>query len=171
MIIAIVVSVALVRRLRRVAAETESPALASDALHYVTDVYINLGVLLALLITWLTGWTRADPIISIAIAIYILWSAVFVARESIDILMDRGLPLDVNEKVADIVARYRDDGVLGFHNLRTRRSGSQRFVDLHLEVDRHKRFEEAHDLTVKVLREIEAEIPRVSVHIHTDPAD
>jgi divalent metal cation (Fe/Co/Zn/Cd) transporter len=85
--------------------------------------------------------------------------------------MDRGLPVDVNEKVADIVAKYKVEGVLGFHNLRTRRSGSQRFVDLHLEVQRQKPFEEAHDLTVKVLREIEAEIPRVSVHIHTDPAD
>jgi cation diffusion facilitator family transporter len=171
MVVAIAVSAALVRRLRRVAAETESPALASDALHYVTDVYINLGVLLALIITRITGWTQADPIISIAIAIYILWSAVYVARESIDILMDRGLPVDVNEKVADIVAKYKGEGVLGFHNLRTRRSGSQRFVDLHLEVQRQKPFEEAHDLTVKVLREIEAEIPRVSVHIHTDPAD
>jgi ferrous-iron efflux pump FieF len=171
MVVAIAVSAALVKRLRRVAAETESPALASDALHYLTDVYINLGVLLALIITRITGWTQADPLVSIAIAIYILWSAVYVARESIDILMDRGLPVDVNEKVADIVARYKQEGVLGFHNLRTRRSGSQRFVDLHLEVQRQKPFEEAHDLTVKVLREIEAEIPRVSVHIHTDPAD
>ena len=70
----------------------------------------------------------------------------------------------------EIVARYRNEGVHGFHDLRTRRSGSEKFIDFHLEVDRNKRFEEAHNLTVKILRAIEAEIPRTKVHIHTDPA-
>lgn len=170
MLIAMVVSVSLVRRLRRVARETESPALRSDAMHYVTDIYTNAGAFLALVIVVFTGRTIADPIISILIAIYILWSAVSVGRESIDVLMDRRLPLDVDEQVAEIVSRYHNQGVLGFHNLRTRRSGSQKFIDLHLEVARDKRLEDAHDVTVKVLRSIEKEIPRAHVHIHTDPA-
>ncbi|PYS22997.1 MAG: divalent metal cation transporter FieF [Acidobacteria bacterium] len=155
MAIAIVVSFVLVVRLRRVAKQTDSPALSSDALHYATDIYINLGVFVALLLTVLTGWSWADPVVSIAIAIYILWSAAHVGYESINILMDRRLPEDVDERVAVIVSRYHDQGVLGFHDLRTRRSGSHRFVDLHLEVQRDKSFEEAHDLTVKVLRAIE----------------
>jgi ferrous-iron efflux pump FieF len=170
MLVAMAVSGSLVRKLRRVARDTESPALRSDAMHYVTDIYTNAGALLALLIVVLTGWITADPIISILIAIYILWSAVQVGRESIDVLMDRRLPLDVDEQIAQIVSRYRDEGVLGFHALRTRRSGSQKFIDLHLEVERDKRLEEAHDVTVKVLRTIEKEIPRAHVHIHTDPA-
>lgn len=170
MVIAIVVSVALVARLRRVARQTESPALKSDALHYATDIYINLGVLGALVVTVFTGWRWADPVVSITIAVYILWSAAHVARESIHMLMDRRLPDDVDERVAMIVSRYHREGVLGFHDLRTRQSGSQKFVDLHLEVKRDKKFEEAHDLTVKVLRDIEAELPRTRVHIHTDPA-
>ena len=169
MIVAIVTSAWLVRRLRRVARETESPALGSDALHYVTDIYINAGVLIALLLTAWTNWKLADPLISLAIALYILKSAVGLAHESIDVLMDRRLPVEVDDKVAEIVARYKNEGVQGFHDLCTRRSGSQRFIDLHLEVDRNKRFEEAHDLTVKVLRAIEAEIPRSKVHVHTDP--
>ncbi len=170
MVIAVVVSVALVMRLRRVARQTESPALKSDALHYATDIYINLGVLGALVVTIFTGWRWADPVVSIAIAIYILWSAAHVAKESIHVLMDRRLPDDVDERVATIVGRYRAEGVLGLHDLRTRQSGSQKFVDLHLEVKRDKTFEEAHDLTVKVLRAIEAELPRTRVQIHTDPA-
>jgi ferrous-iron efflux pump FieF len=169
MLIAIVVSMALVARLRRVARETESPALRSDALHYVTDVYTNSGALLALLIVALTGWTIADPLISILIALYILRSAAGVGRESFDVLMDRRLPIDIDEQVASVVSRFSDQGVLGFHDLRTRRSGSQKFIDLHLEVERDKRLEEAHDLTVRVLRAIEAEIPRSRVQIHTDP--
>jgi ferrous-iron efflux pump FieF len=169
MLIAMAVSIVLGARLKRVARETESPALRSDAQHYVTDIYTNMGALLALLIIVLTGWTIADPLISILIALYILWSALGVGRESLDVLMDRRLPPDIDEQVATIVSRYRDQGVLGFHDLRTRRSGSQKFIDLHLEVERDKRLEEAHEVTVRVLRAIEAEIPRSRVQIHTDP--
>ena len=170
MIVAVLVSVALVRKLRRVARETESPALHADALHYVTDIYTNSGALLALVIVGLTPFKIADPVISIGIAFYILWSAVRVARESIDILMDRRLPLNIDEQVAEIVSRYKDKGVLGFHDLKTRRSGSQKFIDIHLEVERNMRLQEAHDVSVRVLRAIEAEVPRSRVQIHTDPA-
>jgi ferrous-iron efflux pump FieF len=169
MLVAIAVSIALVRRLRRVARETESLALRSDATHYASDIFTNAGALLALLIIVFTGWQEADPVISIMIAIYILWSAVSVGRESMDVLMDRRLPLEIDERVAEIVNRYRDRGVLGFHDLRTRRSGSEKFIDLHLEVERDQRLQEAHDISVQVLRAIEAEIPRSRVHIHTDP--
>jgi ferrous-iron efflux pump FieF len=170
MLVAVIVSIALVIRLKRVARETESPALHADAMHYVTDIYSNASALLALVIVGLTPWQIADPLISTLIAIYILWSAAMVGRESIDALMDRRLPLKVNEQVAEVVNRYRDEGVLGFHDLRSRRSGSQKFIDLHLEVERDMRLQEAHDVTVRVLRAIEAEIPRARVHIHTDPA-
>lgn len=170
MLIAIAVSIALVARLKRVARETESPALQADAAHYLTDIFTNLGALLALVIVGLTPWQIADPAISIAIAFYILWSAILVGRESIDVLMDRRLPLDVDEQIAVVVSSYRDQGVLGFHDLRTRRSGSQKFIDLHLEVARDMSLQDAHDISVRVLRAIEAEIPRARVQIHTDPA-
>jgi ferrous-iron efflux pump FieF len=169
MLIAMAVSLALVRRLRRVARETDSLALRSDAIHYASDIFTNAGALLALLIVALTGWQMADPLISILIAIYILWSAVGVGHEALDVLMDRRLPVDIDEQIAEIVRDFRDRGVLGFHDLRTRRSGSQKFIDLHLEVERDMRLEQAHDLTVQVLRAIEAGIPRSRVHIHTDP--
>ena len=170
MLIAIVLSISLVVRLRRVARLTESPALSADAVHYVTDIYINAGVLVALAVSALTGWHLADPLVSLGIAGYIFWSAAHVGLESINVLMDRRLTVDVDERVAMIVSQYRDRGVLGFHDLRTRRSGTNKFVDLHLEVQRDKKFEEAHELTVQVLRAIEAELPRTRVQIHTDPA-
>lgn len=169
MLIAMLVSLALVRRLRRVARETDSLALRSDAIHYASDIFTNAGALVALLIVALTGWQMADPLISIMIAVYILWSAVGVGREALDVLMDRRLPEDIDEQIAEVVSHFRGRGVLGFHDLRTRRSGSQKFIDLHLEVVRDLRLDEAHDLTVQVLRAIEAEIPRSHVHIHTDP--
>ncbi len=170
MLIAAFVSIALVTHLRRVSRATESPALEADAAHYASDVYTNAAALIALLMTALTSWALIDPLISIAISGYILWSAVSVARDAIDVLMDRRLPAEIDEQIATIVHRHRAVGVFGFHDLRTRRSGSYKFIDLHLEVRRDQSLEEAHALTVRVLRAIEAEIPRSRVQIHTDPA-
>lgn len=169
MLVSTFVSIGLVIRLRRVARETESLALHADALHYATDIYTNASTLLALVIIVFTGWIIFDPVVSIVIALYILWSAFTVGRESVDVLMDKRLPLDVDEQISNIVSRFREQGVIGFHNLRTRRSGSLKFIDLHLEVEHDKRLEEAHAVTVSVIRAIEAEIPRAHVHVHTDP--
>jgi ferrous-iron efflux pump FieF len=169
MIIAMAVSAALVARLRAVARRTDSPALSSDAIHYASDIYTNAGALVALVIVSISRWQLIDPIISIAISLYILWSAFSVARESIDVLMDRRLPGEIDEQVAEAVSRFKDDGVFGFHDLKTRRSGSLKFIDLHLEVARDLSLQDAHELTVRVLREIESAIPRAQVQIHTDP--
>lgn len=170
MSVATVITLLLVARLRRVARATDSPALASDALHYATDVYTNLGALSALLLTAFTAFNQIDSAISIIISLYILWTAGRLCRESIDVLMDRRLPAETDELVAAIVNRFRTEGVIGFHDLRTRRSGAFKFIDLHLEVERGQSLEVAHNLTVRVLREIENEIPRSRVQIHTDPA-
>ncbi len=170
MIVAIIVSAGLVMRLRRVARETDSLALRADWVHYATDIYTNGGALLALAVIVFTSWIIIDPIISIAIALYILWSAFHVGREAVDVLMDKRLPLDIDEQVADIISRFRDEGVVGFHDLRTRRSGSMKFIDLHLEIERDKKLIDAHAVTVRIIRTIQDEIPRARVHVHTDPA-
>lgn len=169
MFVAAVVSVALVTRLRSVARATDSPALTADAVHYASDVYTNSAALLALLLTLLTSQKIFDPLISLGISFFILRSAFTVARDSIDVLMDRRLPAEIDEQVASVVSGFRAEGVLGFHDLRTRRSGSHKFIDLHLEVQREQSLEQAHALSVRVLRAIEREIPRSRVQIHADP--
>lgn len=171
MAVACGVSFLLVARLRTVARKTDSPALTADAVHYATDVYTNGAALVALLVVALTGWTLADPLISILISGFILWSAVDVAREAVNVLMDKQLPSEVDAQVARVVESFRDEGVLGFHDLRTRRSGSHKFIDLHLEVEADQTLQQAHDLSVRVLRAIQTEIPRSRVQIHTDPAE
>jgi cation diffusion facilitator family transporter len=171
MIVAVVISVGLVFRLKRVAGTTDSPALAADAAHYASDIYSNGAALAALVVSYLTGWLLADPLFSIAISAYILASAFSVARDSVDVLMDKRLPAEVDEMIDRIVGSYRSQGVVGVHDVRTRRSGSIKFIDLHLEVERGKSLEEAHDLTVQVIRAIQAELPRSRVQAHTDPVD
>lgn len=171
MAIACGASFALVARLRRVARKTDSPALMADAVHYATDVYTNGAALFALLLVALTGWTLADPLISILISGFILFSAFEVARDSVNVLMDRRLPREVDATVASVIERFRAEGVIGFHDLRTRRSGSHKFIDLHLEVEADQTLQQAHDLTVRVINAIQQEIPRSRVQIHTDPAE
>lgn len=171
MIIAMLLSGVLVLRLNRVARKTDSLALKADAVHYVTDIFTNGGVLAALLIVHFTRWAIADPLISIALALYILWSAASVAHISIDVLMDHRLPIEIDERVAAIISRFESSGVAGFHDLRTRQSGAIKFIDLHLDVDRTMTLEQAHELTVRVIRAIESEIPRSRVQIHMDPAN
>ncbi|HEX8560936.1 MAG TPA: cation diffusion facilitator family transporter [Pyrinomonadaceae bacterium] len=171
MAVAAGVSLALVARLRRAARGTDSPALAADAVHYATDVYTNGAALAALLVVALTGWSLADPLVSLAISGFILWSAFEVGRDSVHVLMDRRLPRAIDAKVAAVVGRFGGEGVLGFHDLRTRRSGSVKFIDLHLEVEREQTLQQAHDLTVRVIRAIQKEIPRSRVQIHTDPVE
>jgi ferrous-iron efflux pump FieF len=170
MTVACGVSIALVARLRQVARRTDSPALSADAVHYATDVYTNGAALVALLVVALTGWTLADPLISILISGFILWSAVDVARDSINVLMDRRLPRAIDAKIAAVVERFRPEGATGFHDLRTRRSGSLKFIDLHLEVEADQTLQQSHDLTVRVIRAIQKEVPRSRVQIHTDPS-
>lgn len=171
MLVASLVSVALVARLRSVARKTDSPALSADAVHYATDVYTNGAALIALAVVALTGWLLVDPLISLTISAFILWSAFDVARDSVNVLMDKRLPEEIDEMVATVVSRYHGEGVLGFHDLRTRRSGSHKFIDLHLDVNNELSFQGAHDLSVRVLRALEAEIPRSRVQIHCDPTE
>ncbi len=170
MVIALALSTTLVARLRRVAHQTDSPALHSEAAHYLSDIYTNTSALIALLITAATGWQYADPLISLVISLFILFFAAGIARESMRGLMDYRLPPDVDEQVTRIVVAHNAQGALGFHALRTRRAGSEKFIEFHLEVRRTLSFEQAHSVTVSVLRAIEREVPRAQVQIHTDPS-
>lgn len=156
------------RRLERDAARTDSPALKADGLHYRTDVWVNGAALAALLVVEWTGWAPADPLVALAVAVVVFRSAAGLVWEAVGDLSDRRLPDEEIGRIEEIVASFKPE-VQGMHDLKTRRSGGQRFVELHLEIPRTASFEEAHDLTVQVLRAIERELPRSKVFVHSDP--
>lgn len=156
------------RRLERDAARTHSPALKADGLHYRTDVWVNGAALAALLVVEWTGWTPADPLVALAVAAVVFRSAAGLVWEAVGDLSDRRLPDDEIGRIREIVATFAPE-VQGMHDLKTRRSGGQRFVELHLEIPRAVSFEDAHDLMVQVLRAIERELPRCKVFVHGDP--
>ena len=168
MAVSMVVSALLVRRLRRVAREQESLALAADSLHYLSDVLANACVLAALAAYALTGATWIDPVMSLGLSIWILWSVWAVLRESVDNLMDRELPEEERARIRKALLGGAD-GIRGYHDLRTRRSGSCRFVDVHLEVDRELSFVDAHRVAEDVVAAIEGALPLTLATVHADP--
>jgi cation diffusion facilitator family transporter len=165
--LSVVVNVLVARFLFRVARRTESLALEADAEHLRTDVYTSLGVLAGLALTWATDWHFIDPLVAIAVALLILHTAWQLTRRSLEPLMDAHLP---QEEVASI-RRILDSEpeVLGYHKLRTRKSGSHRHIDAHILLDDDLTLLEAHDLTERIEDRIRASIPNVEIMLHTEP--
>ena len=151
---------------RHVVKVTGSTAIRADSLHYASDLLLNSSILVALLLA-AYGWTRADALFGMAIAVYIFWSALTIVRESAAVLMDKELPLEISERMQQLALDI--PGVLGAHDLRTRMSGTRWFVQLHLDLPAGMTLDEAHDLCVDAEMAIRAEFPRAEVLVHADP--
>jgi ferrous-iron efflux pump FieF len=166
--VSLVVSFAVARTLERAAVRSGSPALKADSLHYAADLWVNGAALLALLVVRFTGWAAADALVALVVATYVFKTGASLALEAAGDLSDRGLPEEELRRIASIVSGFAPE-VAGMHDLKTRRSGGQRFIEFHLEIPSATSFQEAHDLTVKVLRAVEGEMPRSKVFVHGDP--
>lgn len=151
---------------RHVVRVTGSTAIHADSLHYASDLLLNASILAALLLAAF-GWMRADALFGMAIALYILWSALGIVRESAAVLMDEELPLETSERMLQLALDV--PGVLGAHDLRTRRSGTHWFVQLHLDLPGSLSLEAAHALCEAVEQAIRGEFPRAEVLVHADP--
>jgi len=166
MLLSLVLTVALLALQRKVIKATGSTAVRADSLHYRSDLLLNGSILLALLLAGY-GWPQLDALFGLGIALYILWSAVQIARESTAILMDKELPGDVAEQMLALVTAI--PGVLGAHDLRTRVSGSYWFVQLHLELPGTLSLHDAHALCVQASAVIRERYPQADVMVHADP--
>ena len=167
--VSMVVSLLVARHLRRAARTEESPALEADSLHYATDLWVNGAALAALAVVAGTGWAAADPIVALGVALYVFRAAAGLILDAMKVLSDRALPEEELRRIREVVESFRPDGVVGLHDLKTRRGGGQRFIELHLEIPRATSFVDAHALMVRVLRAIERELPRSKVFVHGDP--
>jgi ferrous-iron efflux pump FieF len=115
------------------------------------------------------GYSQLDAYFGLAIAFYILWSAISIARETVSVLMDAELPVDVSAKMLELAEGV--PGVLGAHDLRTRISGNHWFVQLHLELPGTLTLSVAHDLCERVEAAIQDEFPKAEVLVHADPQE
>lgn len=167
MLVSIVATLGLTTFQRQVVRQTGSIAIGADALHYLSDLLMNAAVILALVLAIYLGWTLADPIIALGIAAILLHSAWKIARSSLDILMDRELPDAERERILDRVRTHSE--VLGVHDLKTRSSGQQTFIQLHLEIDGSMTLYRAHAIADTIEAELQTLFPGAEVLIHQDP--
>ncbi len=167
MSISIIATIILIAFQRYVIAKSNSIAIKADSMHYVTDLVTNMAVIIALILTGIFGWIYADPIIGGLIAIYILKSAWEIGREALDMLMDCELPDKMRNKIKDIALGY--EKVLGIHDLRTRQSGSDYFIQLHLELPDDLSLLEAHHIADNVENAIINKFANAEVIVHQDP--
>ena len=169
MAVSMVVNILVSRRLYRVARATDSVALEADARHLTVDIYTSAGVFLGLLAVRLTGFYILDPIIALAVAVIILKAAYDVTRKSFGGLLDEKLPPEEEGLVKASIMEHGGE-LLGFHELRTRKSGSMRYIDLHLVMAKGASLEEAHRLCDYLESDIMQKLSNASVTIHCEPA-
>ncbi len=168
MLVSIVVSIFLSRHLLKVSRVTDSIALEAAARNIAADVYSAAGVLVALVAIRLTGLGILDPIIALAVAVLILKAAYDVIRKSFGELVDARLPPAEEDEIMSCI-REHSGQIVGFHEVRTRKAGSQRFVDLHLMLPKNASVEEAHQMCDHLEQDIENRFPNSSVTIHVEP--
>ena len=166
MVFSIIATLVLLSFQKYVVQQTGSIAIKADALHYKTDLLVNGSVIVALFLTFY-GWSYFDAIFGIGIAIFILYSAWKILGESIDLLMDHEISDDECKKIANTVLAHPE--TIGYHDLRTRRSGTRVFVQLHLELDATLTLAAAHIITDKIEKDIAALFIDADVMIHEDP--
>jgi ferrous-iron efflux pump FieF len=164
----IVATFVLTRFQAMVSRKTGSLAIKADSAHYLSDLLVNVSVIVAFVLSSELGWYLADPICALLVAFYILWTAWTIARGSLDMLMDRELPDEERQRIRAFVLAQPE--VRGVHDLRTRASGPHRFVQMHLELDPQISLERAHRIADALERRLEAEFG-VEVLVHQDLHD
>jgi ferrous-iron efflux pump FieF len=167
MAVSIVLTLGLVLYQRFVVRRTGSLAINADSLHYSVDLLTNMSVIVALMLSIQFGWLWADPLIAIAIGVFILHSAWKILRQSLNLLMDRELPDEERERIRRIVRSHPE--VIDIHDLRTRSSGTHVFIQFHLEMDGNLTLIDAHMIADQVMSEVERAFPDAEVLIHEDP--
>lgn len=155
------------RYLYRTAEETDSDALRADAAHIKADVLTSAGVVIALLLVKATGNPIWDPIIALILSLWILFTAIRIARNAVNQLMDIALPQSEVDAIESILKS--DVRVRGYHQLRTRKMGSHRHVDAHILLDDELSLIEAHDITEQIEDKIRRALDNVSISLHMEP--
>lgn len=166
--ISIFATVVLIAYQHMVVSRTDSLAISADRMHYTSDLLTNVGVVVSLLLVTQLGWTLADPVMGILIAVFLAWSAWSVFRQSYDQLMDRELPDEDRARIKSLVMGHAE--VRNLHDLRTRASGLNTFIQFHIELDPAISLMRAHEISDSVEAEICAAFPHAEILIHQDPA-
>ncbi len=170
MAVSMVVSIFLSRHLFKVAKATGSIALEANANNIRGDVYSTSGVLVGLTVVRITGLTVLDPILALAVSLLILRAAYRVGRMAFEGLVDVRLPKEDEDALMTLLKEHSTQFV-GVHRVRTRHSGSQHYIDLHMVMPKGTTVEQAHSLCDHLEADIGKKLTNASVTIHVEPCD
>jgi ferrous-iron efflux pump FieF len=166
-LLAIVMTFALLWYQARVIARTGSVAIKTDNVHYKADLALNLAVMVALVLDQALHLSGADAVFGIGIAFWLGWGAFRASGEAVNQLMDREWPEVERQQFLDAAAQY--DELRGLHDLRTRKSGTLRFVQFHVWVPADWTVQEAHDRLDAAEESLQQRFPETEILIHVDP--
>lgn len=169
MFISVIVNIVVSKYLLKVARKTSSIALEADAAHLTTDVYTSLGVFAGLLVVKLTGLNFLDPIVAMSVAVFIIRTAYHLTKKSLLDLLDHTIPEEEADKIKNILNEHQDKFV-SYHKLRSRKSGNERYIDLHLVMINEMSVADAHEFCTHLENDIENILPFSVVTIHVEPA-
>lgn len=167
MVLSVALTGVLVWWQRRVARQTGSKVVAADSLHYLSDLLPAAGAIVALGASALFGVVRLDSVVSLVAAVVLLRGAWKIGGSAFSALMDREAPAEVERRIAGVVENFPD--IRGFHDLKTRVSGSRTFVQLHIELEGSQPLLDAHEIGARLRRSILMAVPGSEVIIHMDP--
>ena len=168
MFVSVIVNIFVSRYLMKIARETSSIALEADAAHLITDVYTSFGVFTGLLAVKLTGFTILDPVIAIGVALFIVRAAYLITKKSILDLMDYTIPEEEEQKIREIIKEHHDK-FISYHKFRSRKSGNERHIDLHLVMSNGISLNDAHDFCTHLEKDIKRILPDSTITIHVEP--
>jgi cation diffusion facilitator family transporter len=166
-----VVNVGVVAYVGRAARVTGSVALRADTRHLWTNVVQAITIIIALSLVAITGHSFFDPIVALMLAVYLIWTAAQVFLTSLSEIMDVRLPKNEQELIETCLREYRARDVRGYHHLRTRKAGRQRYIDFHLMVRPDETVEAAHTLCDELEETIKSKLEGAVVTIHLEPDD
>lgn len=164
--IATLITVVLVGFQKWVVRRTGSQAIAADSLHYQTDIFMNIAIMVALALTSY-GFSMADALFALLIGIFIFISALKMAYTAVQSLLDIQLPQDEQDKI--MILTLSVPGVRGAHDLRTRQAGITRFIQIHIELDDNLKLIDAHLITDEVEDRLQVAFPNADILLHQDP--
>ncbi|HEY9580763.1 MAG TPA: cation diffusion facilitator family transporter [Rhizorhapis sp.] len=166
-LIAIAATFALLAYQRHVIRQTESVAIGTDHLHYQSDLFLNLSVIIALALDQYFGFSGADALFGIGIALWLAWNALRASSRAVDQLMDKEWPLERRQRFIETAGHH--PRISGIHDLRTRTSGMHDFAQFHIWVSPQMTVREAHRVMDEIETRLHREFPGVEILIHPDP--
>jgi ferrous-iron efflux pump FieF len=166
-VVAIAATLGLIAYQRSVIRRTGSVAISTDRLHYQSDLLLNAAVIAALALDQYAGFSGADPLFGLGIALWLIWGAWKASSHALDQLMDKEWPDEKRRAFVAVAARHPEGR--GIHDFRTRTSGAHEFAQFHMWVDPDMTVAQAHRVMEEIEDELAREFPGVEVLIHLDP--